>query len=432
MMRTGRTVRTGLVAGCAVALTVSGCAFQGVNSLPLPGAQGHGEGAQMFHVEVANIGTLESNSPVMVDDVVVGSVGKMTADNWHADVDISVNKGVVIPANAVASVGQTSLLGSMHLALNPPIGEQPSGQLKSGATIPLSASSTYPSTEQTLSSLSVLVNGGGLGQIGDIIHNFSTSMSGREPEIRELITRLDNFVGVLDNQRTNIVTSIQQLNRVAHTFAAQNDVVDRALKDIPPAIDVLIKERPNFTAALDRLGKFSTTATGVVNDAGDQLVADLTHLEPAIKALADIGPDINAALAYATAFPYGPNAIERAVKGDYLNLYAVFDLTYSRLKRSLFLGTRWGDENAKLVPAPGDPWYLNYSYDPLSNPLAAPPPDSAPPPPPAGTMPPVNEPVLPVAPPPLMPAAAPPTPGGPVFAGPYAASSAPVSPGGGG
>jgi phospholipid/cholesterol/gamma-HCH transport system substrate-binding protein len=425
MMRSRRTARSGLVAGCAVALTVSGCAFQGVNSLPLPGAQGHGEGAQVFHVEVANVGTLESNSPVMVDDVVVGSVGKMTADNWHADVDITVNKGVVIPANAVASVGQTSLLGSMHLALNPPIGEQPSGQLKSGATIPLSASSTYPSTEQTLSSLSVLVNGGGLGQIGDIIHNFSTSMSGREPEIRELITRLDNFVGVLDNQRTNIVTSIQQLNRVAHTFAAQNDVVDKALKDIPPAIDVLIKERPNFTAALDRLGKFSTTATGVVNDAGDQLVADLTHLEPAIKALADIGPDINAALAYATAFPYGPNAIERAVKGDYLNLYAVFDLTYSRLKRSLFLGTRWGDENAKLVPAPGDPWYLNYSYDPLSNPLAAPPPDSAPPPPPDGVMPPVNEPILPVAPPPLMPAATPPTPGGPVFAGPYA-------PGGGG
>jgi ABC-type transporter Mla subunit MlaD len=194
----------------------------------------------------------------------------------------------------------------------------------------------------------------------------------------------------------------------------------------------LIKERPNFTAALDRLGNFATTATGVVNDAGDQLVADLTHLEPAIKALADIGPDINSALAYATAFPYGPNAIERAVKGDYLNLYAVFDLTYSRLKRSLFLGTRWGDENAKLVPAPGDPWYLNYSYDPLSNPLAAPPPDAAPVSPAAGVMPPVNEPILPVAPPPLMPAAVPPTPGGPVFAGPYAADPAPVPSGGGG
>ena len=71
-------------------------------------------------------------------------------------------------------------------------------------------------------------------------------MSGREPEIRELLTRLDNFVGVLDAQRDNIIASIQQLNRVAGTFAGQRDVIDRALKDIPPALDVLIKERPRI------------------------------------------------------------------------------------------------------------------------------------------------------------------------------------------
>ena len=56
--------------------------------------------------------TLESNSPVLISDVVVGSVGKMTVDNWHADVEISVKPDVVVPANAVATVGQTSLLGS--------------------------------------------------------------------------------------------------------------------------------------------------------------------------------------------------------------------------------------------------------------------------------------------------------------------------------
>ena len=88
---------------------------------------------------------------------------------------------MVVPANAVATVGQTSLLGSMHLALNPPLGEKPSGRLQPGATIGLNQSSTYPTTEQTLSSLSAVVNGGGLGQIGDIIHNFNAALSGREP-----------------------------------------------------------------------------------------------------------------------------------------------------------------------------------------------------------------------------------------------------------
>ncbi|HEV7850771.1 MAG TPA: MlaD family protein, partial [Mycobacterium sp.] len=167
----GSRVRNVVIVGSCLALTASGCAFEGLNSLPLPGAVGRGPDAVKYHVEVPNVSTMESNSPVMINDVVVGSVGTMKVDQWHADVEISVKPDVVVPANAVATVGQTSLLGSMHLALNPPLGQAPSGRLQPGATIGLNRSSAYPTTEQTLSSLSVIANGGGLGQLGDIIHN---------------------------------------------------------------------------------------------------------------------------------------------------------------------------------------------------------------------------------------------------------------------
>ncbi|OBA96298.1 mammalian cell entry protein [Mycobacteriaceae bacterium 1482268.1] len=419
------------VAGACVALILTGCSFQGVNSLPLPGAVGRGPDAATYHVEVPNVATLESNSPVLIDDVVVGSVGKMTVDNWHANVEISVKPDVVVPANAVATVGQTSLLGSMHLALNPPLGEKPSGRLRPGATIPLNKTSAYPSTERTLSSLSAVVNGGGLGQIGDIVHNASTALNGREPQIRELLTRLDNFVGVLDAQHDNIIASIQQLNRVAGTFAGQREVLDRALKEVPPALDVLIKERPTLTVALQRLGEFSDTAAGLVHDAGDDLVTDLKNLEPALKALADIGPDLSSALIWATAFPYGPGFADTITRGDYINLTAIFDLTYPRLKKTLLAGTRWGDENAKLIPAPGDPYYLNYSYQPMTVGVAPPPDQALPPPPsPNGAPPPIPVPVLPVAPPPTAPqimqtqAGA----GSPIFAGPYGAEAGQAPP----
>ncbi len=115
-----RSVKRWTVVGCSVALSMTGCAFQGVNSLPLPGAVGRGPDAVTYHVEIANVATLESNSPVLIDDVVVGSVGEMTVNDWHADVQVSVKPDVVVPGNAVATVGQTSLLGSMHLSLNPP------------------------------------------------------------------------------------------------------------------------------------------------------------------------------------------------------------------------------------------------------------------------------------------------------------------------
>jgi phospholipid/cholesterol/gamma-HCH transport system substrate-binding protein len=419
------------VVGSCAALTLTGCNFKGLNSLPLPGAEGRGPDAVIYHVEIPNVSTLESNSPVMIDDVVVGSVGRMTVDNWHADLEVSVKPDVAVPANAVATVGQTSLLGSMHLALNPPLGEEPKGRLQPGATIGLNQSSTYPTTEQTLSSLSVVANGGGLGQIGDIIHNFNDVLSGREPEIRELLTRLDNFVGVLDQQRDNIIAAIQQLNRVAGTFAGQRDVIDRALKEIPPALDVLVRERPRLTTALERLGTLSDTTTALVNDAGDDLVTNLRHLEPALRSLADVGPDLISGLTFATAFPYGPGFADLVTRGDYINLWAVFDISYPRLKRTFFLGTRWGDEDAKLIPAPGEPYYLNYSYDPLGAPLVPPPPGAlpadqmaAPLASPSGPMPPVTEPLVPVVPPAN---AAPVITAPQIFAGPFGAE-APVPP----
>jgi phospholipid/cholesterol/gamma-HCH transport system substrate-binding protein len=410
-----------LAIGCCVALTATGCAFHGLNSLPLPGAVGRGAGADIYHVELANVLTMESNSPVMMDDVVVGSVGPMTVKDWHADVEVSVKRDVVIPANVVASIGQTSLLGSMHVELNPPLGQPGVGRLRPGATIPLSRSSTYPSTEQTLSSLSLVVNGGGLGQIGEIIHNFSAALSGRAGAVRDLLNRLDKFVGTLDQQRDNIVTSIQALNRLAGTFAGQRDVLTEALRKVPPALEVLIKERPRLTAALDHLRVFSNTATGLINDAQADLVKNLKNLEPTIRALADVGPGLDTALAGSTVFPFTQNFVDRAVRGDYFNLHVQLDLTIPKLKGGLFLGTHWGQLGEQLVPAPGEPYYLNYTLDPLHAGAAQPPGPVAPPLP--GPPPPPQQSLQFSAP---LPGPAAPPPGFGPLPGPAAAPPAPV------
>lgn len=375
------TARRGAAIAACVAVTASGCTFDGLNSLPLPGTVGTGADAVTYHLRIANIGTLESNSPVLLNDVVVGAVRTMTVSDWHADVDVSVKPDVVVPANAVATVGQTSLLGSMHIALDPPVGEEPSGSLQPGATVALGRTSTYPSTEQTLSSLSLVVNGGGLTQIGDIIHNFNAALDGRQIQIRDLLTRINNVVGMLDRQRDNIVATIDALNRLATTFAGQREVLTEALERIPPALAVLNQQRPRFTTAMEKLGVFSSTATQLINDSQDDIVRNLTNLEPTVKALADIGPDLATALGFLPTYPYTQEFIDRGIRGDYMNQFIVFDFTIPRLKQGMLLGTRWGDADASMVPAPGDPWYSSYTLDPLQAPVTPIPAQVAPAPP---------------------------------------------------
>ncbi|MDO3635504.1 MCE family protein [Mycolicibacterium arseniciresistens] len=402
-----RSSRRLLCLFAAITLAASGCAFQGVNSLPLPGAVGRGHDAAVFHIQIKNVGTLEPNAPVLIADVIVGSIASMTVDNWHANVDVSLQPDVIVPANAVATVGQTSLLGSMHLALDPPAGQTPTGRLAPGSTLGLNRASTYPSTEQTLSTLSVLINSGGVGQIGDIISNTNAILQGREEQIRGALTRLDTFIGAMDSQRDNLAATIDNLDRLAGILAGQTNTLTDALRDIPPALEVLDRERPKLTEALTKLGKFSDITTRLINDSQADLLANLRNLQPTLKALADVGPKLDAALALAPTFPFPQNVIDRGVRGDYLNLYAVVDLTYPRLKRTIFRGTRFEDIDADLIPAPGDPYYLQYTYDPLNAPLTKTVP-TAPPGTPAPAGPPsAGSPTAPETGPPSLPAEAP-------------------------
>ena len=97
----------------------------------------------------------------------------------------------------------------------------------------------------------------------------------------------------------------------------------------------MIRERPRITTALDKLRVFSDTATGLVGDTKANLVKNLKSLEPAIRAIADVGPDLDTVLGFAPTFPYPQNVIARAARGDYMNMFAVLDLTVPRVKRTL-------------------------------------------------------------------------------------------------
>ncbi|BBY76781.1 mammalian cell entry protein [Mycolicibacterium parafortuitum] len=398
-----------------VVLVTAGCGFQGINSLPLPGTIGRGADTATYFVEIANVGTLEPNSPVLISDVTVGTVEGLTVDNWHATVQVSIEPDTAVAENAVATVGQSSLLGSMHLALNPPPGEQPRGRLSPGATLPLNRSSTFPSTERTLSSLSTIVNGGGLGQISDIIGESNAALSGREPQVRDLLTRLDEIAGVLADQRHDVVVTLEELADLSRTLADGSGAIDAAILKIPAALDVLVRQRPQLTTALDRLRTFSDTATGLIDDTQEDLIRNLRNLEPTLRAVADLGTDLDTVLAYLTTFPFTQNVIDRGMKGDFMNLFVTLDLTYPRIRRTLALGTRFGEPHARLVPAPGDPWFANYTYDPLGSTIVSPePPQAGAPPAPT-----LAEPVLPVAPPPSGQPSGQPPQHDQIFAGPY-------------
>lgn len=361
----------------AATVAVSGCGnWHGANSLPLPGTQGKGAAAFTIQAQLPDVDNIERNSRVRVGDVTVGNVEKIERQGWHALVTMRIDADVDLPENSTAAVGQTSLLGSLHVELSPPKDVPPVGKLHQGSLIPLSSGKFYPSTERALSAVSMLLNNGGIGQIQEITQNLSTAFAGREDDLRSLIQQLDQFVAYLNDQTGDIISATESLDNLVGQIAEQKPVLDRALRTLPDALAVLRDHRDNLAEALDQLGKFSALAADSSNQTRDNLVKELKDLGPVLQSLADAGPALTRSLSFYATFPWPREGIPKWIRGDYANLSAIIDLTLSRIDQGLFTGTRFEGDLTELelqwgrtigqMPSPytaGNPLIVPYRWD---------------------------------------------------------------------
>lgn len=333
----------------ALMIGVTGCSnWRGLNSVSLPGTEGGGPGAFDIQVQMPDIANLQPNSRVRVADVTVGTVTKVERQGWHALLTLRLNGDVNLPANCTATIGQTSLLGSLHVELAPPAAAPPQGRLHQGSLIPLADSTTHPTTEQTLAAVSMLLNGGGLGQMQDITKALSTALRGREADLRNLIGQLETFVAKTNDQTGDIIEATEKLNRLTGKFAAQQPVVDKAVRTIPDALEVLKDQRDNLTAALDQLGRFSALAADSTRQTKDSLVREFRNIGPVLESLANAGPNMTRALSILTTYPFPNETLEKWLRGDYGNMTAIVDLTLSRIDAGFFTGTRWEGDLTEL------------------------------------------------------------------------------------
>lgn len=330
-----------LAALVGLSIFLSACGFDGLNSLPLPGTEGGGPGSFVIQAQMSDIDILQENSRVRVADVTSGTVTKIERQGWHALLTIRLNGDVNLPENATVKIGQTSVLGSSHVELAPPTTEPPRGRLHNGSLIPLSSAGLYPNTEQTLAALGLVLNGGGLGQAQDISEALTTAFRGREDDLRSLLQQLDTFTANLDDQKGDIIAATESLNSLVAKFAAQEPVLDRAIKTIPDALAVLNGQRGNIVEAAAELSRFSALTADTVDQSKQNLVKVLQEVGPVLESFANAGPSMTRFLSLMTTFPYVNEEVEKVQRGDYANLTMIVDLTLSRLDAGLLTGTRF-------------------------------------------------------------------------------------------
>ena len=295
----------------ASALVLSACNFTPY-SLPLPGGADLGDNPYTVKAEFRDALDIVPQGGVRSSDVTVGRITdvELKPGSWTAIVTMEINGDTRLPDNTEATIRQTSLLGEKFVALDAP-SEGAFGRLGDGDTIGLERSGRNPELEEVLSAAALLFNGGGLDKINTITRELNQLMDGRESNIRDLIRNSTEFTKTLDQNKNAIIEALERINRLAVATNAQEDEIDVALRDIPPALEVLDDQREDLVKMLESLDRLGGVATEVIRKSKEDTLTDLRLLRPVLKGLADAGDSLVGVLRQLPTFPFSD-----AIAGD--------------------------------------------------------------------------------------------------------------------
>ncbi|WP_425295136.1 MCE family protein [Nocardia cyriacigeorgica] len=314
MMRRMATVAAAALTG----LLMASCSSDGIYSIPLPGGADVGSDPMHIDIRFDDVLDLVPQSAVKVEGVPVGRVEEISLaeDGWTANVSTVVNSSVDLPANALAEVRQSNLLGEKFIELSAPDGDASGPRLADGAVIPLTNTRHATEVEQVLGALSLLLNGGGVAQLQSIVSELNRALGGREDRVRAVLEQANTLIGGLEDQVDDITRALDGLETLSNRVAAQTRQLDQILDELPEGIRILEQQRPQLIALLAQLDRVGRAGFDVIDTAKDDLIRDLRALRPALQELGRAAPDLVTALPLVPTYPFPDSTLEGTFGGQ--------------------------------------------------------------------------------------------------------------------
>ncbi|MEO5665954.1 MAG: MCE family protein [Nocardioides sp.] len=324
-----------LAAVLVTALLLTGCDLD-IYKLPLPGGPDSGADPMVVTVQFVDVLDLVPKSTVKVNDVNVGTVSDVELKGYTAQVTLQIRNDVELPANALAEIRQTSLLGEKFVSLSAPPSGASANPLASGDNIPLERSGRNPEVEEVLGALSLLLNGGGIGQLQTITRELNLALEGREGAARSVLEQIRSFMGQLDENKVAIVTAIEKLNRLALSVRKEQPTIDAALEELPSALDSIDRQRGDLVKMLEALDDLSEVGVDVIKGSKVATIDALESLNPVLSQLAASGDDFTNAFHVFLTYPFvdevvgrDPQVARNLHMGDFTNLSITLEVDLS-------------------------------------------------------------------------------------------------------
>ncbi|WP_084495221.1 MlaD family protein [Nocardia shimofusensis] len=301
------------VVTAALAVSLTGCAA-GLDRLPLPAPELSGE-TYTLTATFANALNLPAEAKVKLNGADIGRVDSMTARDYTAVVTLRITAAVRLPVGTSAELRSATPMGDVFVAMNPPAAADPAtAMLDDGSAIPLESTSAASTIEEMLTRASLLVSGGTISALTEVISALGEHVGGRGERLAVLLEQTRTLLGTLAARSEQIAEVLHSATDLTATIAAQRTGIADTVAAAGPAMQVLAENTDSFATLVDRIHTVTAQLARFPSIQGTNqtsMAADLDRLAAGLGAAA-VNPEadldeLNSMLSIVLKMISGPN-----------------------------------------------------------------------------------------------------------------------------
>lgn len=217
-------------------------------------------------------GLVVGNS-VQINNVVIGSVAHIDLHGYRARVRMQVSDKHKIPADATATIRQSTLLGEYFVDIGFPAGEQATKYLRNGDTI--EHTDTSPPVEAVVGKAGQLLDAVSANDLAGMIQAGAVSLKDRGPELHHIIEQFASLTDTISAQSGNLGTTIDDLGQLGRSMAPLHDQLGTLLDNLSNTTTLMASERDRFFTTLDNFNKLLVSTNANIIQPHAQQLSDL-------------------------------------------------------------------------------------------------------------------------------------------------------------
>lgn len=263
----------------SAAMLAAGCATSGLADLPLP-APGVGSGGYRLTAVFTNALNLPEHAKVKLGGADIGQVEDMVARDFTAVTTLRIRDGVRLPAGSTAELRSATPLGDVFVSIVAPRTVQPgTPTLRDGDRIGLDSTTAAATVESVLSSAAVLVNGGAVHNLTNIVNGMGRAAGPDGRAFGDLVAKSNQLLGTVNTRSAQLDSAMVETTRLTELLQTKNQEVSDILNAAAPATETMAGNTGQVTDLVIALGEISQSlakfpSIGGTDSSGRSVIAD--------------------------------------------------------------------------------------------------------------------------------------------------------------